>query len=220
LPEEGPSANIGRVTSKTPAERALDLLVFAPLGLALSARDLLPTLVEKGRQQFTGQVTQAKVIGQFAVQQGSKEAGKAFEKARSSAESTLSARLGENGAGPAPGTVARQPAAPSRPAPTPVRPAPSRVRPTPAAAATPTPASAGPAPAPEPVRAEPAPTPGAPAPLAGTLAIPAYDSLSASQVVPRLSGLSATELEAVRDYEAAHRGRKTILNRVAQLQSA
>jgi hypothetical protein len=216
------------VTSKTPAERALDILVFAPLGLALSARDLLPTLVEKGRQQLTGQVTQARVIGQFAVQQGSKEAGKAFERARSSAESTLSARLGENGSDPAPATEARQPAAPStearqpaasRPTPPPARPTPTQRRPSPTAA-TPTPAAAGPAPAPEPVRAEPAPTPGTPAPLAGTLAIPAYDSLSASQVVPRLSGLSPAELEAVRTYEAAHRGRKTILNRVAQLQSA
>jgi hypothetical protein len=207
------------VTSKTPAERALDILVFAPLGLALSARDLLPTLVEKGRQQLTGQVTQARVIGQFAFQQGSKEAGKAFERARSSAESTLSARLGENGSGPAPATEARQPTAPSRPTPPPARPAPTQPRPSPTAAA-PTPAAAGPAPAPEPVRAEPAPTPGTPAPLASTLAIPAYDSLSASQVVPRLSGLSPAELEAVRTYEAAHRGRKTILNRVAQLQSA
>jgi hypothetical protein len=58
-----------------------------------------------------------------------------------------------------------------------------------------------------------------PAPLAEALAIPAYDSLSASQVVPRLSNLSPAELEAVREYEAAHRGRKTILNRVAQLSS-
>ncbi len=205
------------MTSKTPAERALDILVFAPLGLALSARDLLPSLVERGRKQFSGQVTQARVIGQFAVKQGSKEAGKAFEKARSSAESTLSARLGENGAAPA--TEARAPA-PSRPAPTQVRPAPTTVRPTPAAASAPTPAAAGPGPSPEPVRAAPSPAPGAPAPLASTLAIPAYDSLSASQVVPRLSGLSPTELEAVRDYESAHRGRKTILNRVAQLQAS
>ncbi|MBA2626009.1 MAG: hypothetical protein H0U89_10445 [Acidimicrobiia bacterium] len=51
------------------------------------------------------------------------------------------------------------------------------------------------------------------------LAVPSYDSLSASQVVPRLSGLTAAELEAVRTYEAANRGRKTILNRVAQLQA-
>lgn len=55
-------------------------------------------------------------------------------------------------------------------------------------------------------------------PGAAELAITDYDSLSASQVVPRLEGLSDAELAAVRDYEAAHRGRKTILSKIAQLQ--
>jgi hypothetical protein len=50
------------------------------------------------------------------------------------------------------------------------------------------------------------------------LAIPGYDSLSASQVVPRLAGLSQDELELVRRYESARRGRKTILSRIVQLQ--
>ena len=54
---------------------------------------------------------------------------------------------------------------------------------------------------------------------ARALAIPEYDNLSASQVVPRLDGLTADELEAVRRYERKHRHRKTILNRVAQLQA-
>ncbi len=56
-------------------------------------------------------------------------------------------------------------------------------------------------------------------PDADELAIPDYDSLSASQVVTRLEGLTDTELEAVRSYESANRGRKTILNKVAQLQT-
>jgi len=50
------------------------------------------------------------------------------------------------------------------------------------------------------------------------LAIPDFDSLAASQVIPRLEGLSPDELEAVRAYEAGRRGRKTILNKIAQLQ--
>lgn len=58
-----------------------------------------------------------------------------------------------------------------------------------------------------------------PQPSVGDLAIPDYDSLSAPQVVNRLSGLGRDELEAVRRYELAHRGRKTILNKVAQLQT-
>ena len=51
------------------------------------------------------------------------------------------------------------------------------------------------------------------------LAIPDYDNLSASQVVPRLDGLTPDELEAVRRYERKHRHRKTILNRIGQLQA-
>jgi hypothetical protein len=51
------------------------------------------------------------------------------------------------------------------------------------------------------------------------LAIPGYASLSASQVVQRLAGLSDEELEAVGAYEASNRGRRTILARVTQLQS-
>jgi Zn-dependent protease with chaperone function len=39
-------------------------------------------------------------------------------------------------------------------------------------------------------------------------------------VLPRLSALDADELEAVRLHEAAHRSRKTILSRVAQLQGS
>ncbi len=49
------------------------------------------------------------------------------------------------------------------------------------------------------------------------LAIPGYDTLSASQVVRRLDGLGEAELEAVRRYESGSRGRRTILNRIAQI---
>lgn len=71
----------------------------------------------------------------------------------------------------------------------------------------------------DPVRPAPEAS-GAPGPSADHLAIPDYDALSASQVVPRLESLTADELEAVRDYESATRGRKTILNKIAQLQSS
>jgi hypothetical protein len=62
------------------------------------------------------------------------------------------------------------------------------------------------------------------APASGTvqgsslhLPIPGYDALSASQVVERLIGLSVDELQAVRDYEASHRNRRTILGKIDQL---
>jgi hypothetical protein len=54
-------------------------------------------------------------------------------------------------------------------------------------------------------------------PASSPLAIPGFDTLSASQVVQRLDGLTADELRAVRDHETGHRGRRTILNRVEQL---
>lgn len=54
-------------------------------------------------------------------------------------------------------------------------------------------------------------------PKVDNLAIPGYDSLAASQVVPRLTTLGPDELGAIGTYEQANRGRRTILNRVTQL---
>lgn len=55
---------------------------------------------------------------------------------------------------------------------------------------------------------------------ADKLSIPDYDSLSASQVVERLQGLSPDELAAVRIYEETHRGRRTVLHRLDALLEA
>lgn len=52
----------------------------------------------------------------------------------------------------------------------------------------------------------------------GELAIPGYDSLAASQVIPRLDSLSPADLEALRLHELGGRGRRTILTRIAQIQ--
>jgi hypothetical protein len=55
------------------------------------------------------------------------------------------------------------------------------------------------------------------APDVDSLPIPGYDELSASQVVERLEGLDGPSLDAIRRYETAHRGRNTILGKIAQL---
>lgn len=55
------------------------------------------------------------------------------------------------------------------------------------------------------------------APNVGSLAIPGYDTLAASQVVQRLGSLGPDELDAIRRYEVATRGRRTVLHRIAQL---
>ena len=81
----------------------------------------------------------------------------------------------------------------------------------------PPPAPAPPSPARAPIAD---PVTGEPVPDGDSLGITDYDALSASQVVPRLDGLGPAELDAVRRYEQANRGRKTILSKIAQLQVA
>ena len=49
------------------------------------------------------------------------------------------------------------------------------------------------------------------------LPIADYESLAVSHVVDRLPTLTGAELAAVRAFETAHRGRRTILGRIEQL---
>ncbi len=52
------------------------------------------------------------------------------------------------------------------------------------------------------------------------LPIDEYESLAASQVVARLTNLTAEELHAVRRFEVSHRGRRTVIGRIDQLLAA
>jgi hypothetical protein len=188
---------------KNPIEQALDVFVYAPLGLLFSARETIPQLAERGRQY----VTAARAMGEFAVGQGREQAERAVRQAGDQAGQTLSIVGGLTGT--------------RRRVPPPKTSAPTRSAP----AVPETPPPPPPPPAPEGVAARVEATSDAggngrsPAPSVESLAIPGYDTLSASQVVQRLGGLSADELEAVRAYEDSSRKRKTILARVEQLQS-
>src|SRR4051812_27857760 len=174
---------------KPPVAQALALLLYAPLGLVLTAAEEVPKLVEKGRTQ----AGMYRLVGQFAVNEGQQRAGRILRQT----QGLLRDRAG---------TVTP-----------PARPAPS---PTSTASAPPsTPATRNGASGNGASGNGAAPGPATARPSSEALAIPAYDTLSAPQVVQRLAGLSAAELESVRAYEAATRGRKTILNRVDQLQS-
>jgi hypothetical protein len=172
---------------KPSVEAALDLFVYAPLGFALEARGLLPKFVERGKNQ----VTMAKMVGQFAVQQGQVEATKRLGPVQGQVEAVL-ADLG----------LVPRPASSSPAAADDVVDAVVADEPAPVVELVP----------------EPDPEPEVAPVAAADLAVPDYDSLAASQVVPRLRALDPDELEAVRAYEAAGRGRKTILSRIAQLQ--
>lgn len=189
-------------SDKTPLETLLELGLYAPLGLALAARDSLPDLIARGRQQVTSQVALAKMMGQFAVKEGQKDLRKRAE----DVSSTLSSLGLLPEPNPTPATVPTPP--PETTAAASNGSASSAVRNGKATAAE---AAAG-APS-EPQTSTPVVRSRA------DLAIPGYDTLSASQVVQRLAGLTGDELEAVRDYEAGTRGRRTILSKITQLQT-
>jgi hypothetical protein len=169
------------------SQRLLDVLVFAPAGLMVTAIEEFPRLVERGRERVTGQVTSARTVGSFVVTTGRSHLIKRAEELR------------KNRSGDTPGPTV-EPEGPVSASPD---------APVVGSASTPSRSAS-----PDPVTADKGPVPGTPP---SPLAIPGFDTLSASQVVQRLDGLTADELVAVRVHESGHRGRRTILNRVEQL---
>ena len=194
--EQDQAADGSRSPLEQVVEHAVDVFVYAPIGLLFEGASVLPQLVETGKNQ----VTMAKMVGQFAVKQGQSEGEK----------------LAGNVAGGVLGLLARFGQSPS------AHPPAVPESPVPAASAPSSPAASAPS-APASAHVDGAHVDGERAAGAAidaaTLAIPDYDGLSASHVVNRLAGLAATELELVRLYELANRGRKTILSKVAQLQA-
>jgi len=185
-----------------PAERALDLLVYGPLGLALYVRDTVPTFLKvfasRGRSELKShrrkveeQASGARSLGESALSFGPdvrRRVEDGLRSARELAEQAFSGFVvpgaGSSAAPDAPATSRRAETAHDD-------------RPEPASAVDTTAQ-----------RAE-----------AQALPIPDYDELSASQVVERLDGLPVKHLAAVRAYEEAHRGRRTILFKIDQLVS-
>ena len=176
------------------AQLAMDLLVYAPAGALLTAAADMPAMAAKGRARIDQELRNAHVVGRFVVGSGVRRVrGQVERLAREQPEKELGAPM------------ARTPAvAPARPS----------TRPMTGAATQAATARAG--------RGGPAPERGAPAgrDTAVDRAIPDYDTLSASQVVRRLDGLTPRELRAVVRHELANRGRRTILHRAEQLLGA
>jgi hypothetical protein len=189
--------------------RALELFVFGPIGLASYLKEVTPgaleTLVARGRaeidrgqEQIQQRVTTARSLGQVAMAFGVPMVRQRVQRGVNDVRSRAETLIGAT--------------APNL----------SPVRPTNATASGPAP-TAAPGPF-EPRSANNAgngtdadTTPGAGTPPSVDLPIPGYDALSASQVVERLTGLSADELDTVRAYEGAHRRRRTILGKIEQL---
>jgi hypothetical protein len=204
-------------------ERALEVFVYAPLGLGLWIRDLAPaaidTVVARGRaeidrrqEQAQQHITTARSMGQVAVAFGvprlRRRAEQQINQARSQADrlvETVVSRTNANGSNGAMPASATAPATVSAPPPM-HSPAPDAEPVVPEAVAV--------------AAAVHAPETGTKSSSSGHLAIPGYDALSASQVVERLVGLSAGELGAVREYESGNRNRRTILGKIDQLTTA
>jgi hypothetical protein len=195
-------------------ERFVEVAVFAPVGIALTLRDMAPTFinmfVSRGRAEIDRHQHSAekrlqtiKSTGEVALAFGVPVAK------RKLAEQVTNLR-GRGNVGtppevPAAGDADRgpttspiSPTSPTEPIDlVPAASATNGVTPTAVAVAT-----------------------NGSGPSASELAIPGYDQLAASQVVERLVGLSTAELGTVRAYEAAHRNRRTILGKIDQLASA
>jgi hypothetical protein len=223
---------------KAPVEKAVELFVYAPVGMALYVRDMLPSMVgifvARGKREVQSHRTppppppppapsapsvppevkrridesvgMAKVVAEGGFGVARDVAGSGLGVARDVAGSALAQFLAmrANGTEPAPPPPPpRRDAAPEPGA----SPPPPVATPGPATPATPATPAAGPPDAAW--RTE--------VPASDALPIPDYDELSASQVVERLEGLDHDSLEAIRRYETDHRGRNTILGKIAQL---
>jgi hypothetical protein len=168
-------------------ERLLNVFVYVPAGIAAAVAEEFPKLAARGRERLGVRVSSARSVGEFAVRAGQNEFRRRSQGLR---------RPG----GPPKASPSGSPASPEDGAPDdhPSTPASGSV---PSAPTVPTGPVAG----------------GGHIPPVSTLSIPGFDTLSASQVVQRLDGLNRSELVAVRTYESATRGRRTILSRVDQL---
>src|SRR5438445_13141017 len=110
---------------KSPIHLALDVFVYAPLGLVVSAREMLPTLAEKGREA----VTNARAMGEFALGMGQEEATKVVRNLFPDQRRPVSGSASRDAAGPASQTYAGSPSRPpAAPAPRAFPPRPSAVR--------------------------------------------------------------------------------------------
>jgi hypothetical protein len=179
------------------ADKAMEYLVYAPLGFALYLRDTAPSflkvfvargrlVLDEQRKSVGDQLGQARAVGAFATNYGGPQVSRIVT------EALIKFRERTEEAIDAVNTLLGNSTAP------------------PASAPAPTDTGTGAA-------ASPAAAPATPTGSGRHLAIPDYDELSASQVVEHLDGLSRADLEAIREYETEHRARNTVLGKIEQL---
>ncbi len=171
--------------------KLLDTVIYLPVGTGIALSREIPKLEEIGREHINSLTTNARVIGQFAVQIGSGEIKKLIPKAIKTAEELISSV-------DIPGTLTKNTA---------------RVRNNESMhnhtshvyrsdIVADIPSTNGK------IAANNA---------AVNKAIPGYDNLAASQVVRRLNNLNKDALSDIRSYEMMTKHRQTIISKVDQL---
>lgn len=175
---------------RNPLDTLLDAVVYAPIGAFFHGPEVMSELAERGRSD----VNNARALGTMAITRGRAEADQLRHTATERASDLLVAVARAAGAPLAGADRGEETDPRSQPAPSDTH---DDGEPTPGLRVVPD-----------------------SAPNVDDLPIPDYDNLSASQVVPRLADLAEHELDQVRAYEATHRGRMTILSRIAQLRAS
>lgn len=192
--------------AKEPIERAKEMLVYGPIGLAMYLRDTAPSFmkvfVARGRAEFDqqkravgDQLGQARSVGATTADGTApllRMVAEGIEKVRGTAEGALGTLSGWAGESVSwtPGDEGASAAEEDTGATA------SASASGPDVAASTSAADAG----------------------GDTLAIPGYDELSASQIVEHLEGCTSEELAAIRAHEQATRARATILGKIDQLE--
>jgi hypothetical protein len=196
---------------KQPLDRALELFVYAPVGVALYVRDMLPSMmgifVSRGRREVRSHLglQDSPPPPPPPIADLRRRVGESVGMARGVAEGGIGLARDVTGSA-LQGLLSRRDGMPAQ----------DRAGDDTIGAEAPL-ADRPPAARPEEPGAAAVSSSDEPVPSVEALPIPDYDELSASQVIERLAGLDPESLDAIRAYEAKHRGRNTILGKIAQL---
>ncbi len=182
---------------RPPIERVLELAVYAPVGAALTLCEHLPKRVRQRRQALENRLQLARFIGKLAVQTGQRELAKRIDEQRAAKQAADTAvatvDAGASVTRPVKGSVNDDKGAKdSKDA----KDSKARLR----------------------LVADGADGADGAVSAADQLPIRDYESLAAIHVVERLRSMRPDEIELIRQFEVAHRSRRTILAKIDQLQ--
>lgn len=181
-------------TEKDPIEQAVELLLYAPVGLLYEYQNVLPQLVKRGKSQ----VQLARVIGKMAVDRQASGTDESLEKVVSGVLGTTAQVL--TGIGEAIGL------APPTDKTDPVDNGASTTK----APSSKTDKGASPQPSTASAAKSTVDTP-------KRLPIARYEELKAKEIIPLLDDLNPDQLSRIESYEKANRARKTVLAKIERL---